>query len=246
MNRRGFLRNILSSSGAFYLMPLDGRQTRHLVVIITGGARKKDYYETASLSPNIRRLAREGFVFEQDHCERVASHETAFAELLQGRALLDSIGNGIQLDSIHQIPRVMQQYKPRIVICRDTSHDVGHHSYARYLNAVRTTDAAIGEVFDWIKAHPDFSNDTAIVIRPEFGRDDEVNQLGQLHHSYGFYYTHRVASIFWGPDFNRGVDRTTVIKTVDMMPTLTRLFGIKAIHAEGSVVPGLFKTLSSD
>src|SRR5439155_967791 len=110
-----------------------------------------------------------------------------------------------------------------------------------YLRSIQTTDGAIGRVFDWVKHHPRFSRHTAIVFRPEFGRDDIVNEHGQLHHSYGFDSTHRVATIFWGPDFNRGVDEKTVIRTVDMAPTLATLFGVDAIHAQGREVPGLFR-----
>jgi arylsulfatase A-like enzyme len=216
-----------------------------------GGVRKTEYYQDAFLAPNIRRLAREGFVFEEDHCERVASHRTAFAELLQGReflegaapypTILDYIGGGVLLDCIRKIPHVLQLHRPRVIVCREMAHDVGHESYEAYIRTVKTTDDSIGAVFDWIKGHDYFSRNTAIVIRPEFGRDDEVNEQGHLHHSYGFYYTHRVASVFWGPDFNRGVDRTTVISSLDIAPTLTALFSIHATYAQGRVVPGLLK-----
>jgi arylsulfatase A-like enzyme len=134
----------------------------------------------------------------------------------------------------------MERFRPRILVCREIAHDVGHDSFDLYLSAVKTTDDAIGRVFDWVRNHPYFSQNTAIVIRPEFGRDDVVNDHGHLHHSFGFYCTHRVASIFWGPDFNRGVDRATVINAMDMAPTLTRVFGVDAIHSQGRVVPGLF------
>jgi membrane-anchored protein YejM (alkaline phosphatase superfamily) len=250
MNRRRFCKNTFLGIAAFYAS--SASTTRHVIFIIAGGMRKREYLENPSLAPNFRRVAIEGFVFQEDHCERVASHTAAFAELLQGReysqggsaypTLLDHIGSGIQVDSLQMIPYVMQRYRPRIVVCRDTSHDVGHTSYERYLSAVKTTDGAVGSVFDWVKRHPDFARNTAIVIRPEFGRDDEVNEHGHLHHSYGFYYTHRVASIFWGPDFNRGVDGKTVISALDMAPTLTKLFGVDAIHAQGRVVPGLFRS----
>src|SRR5262249_20809108 len=86
-----------------------------------------------------------------------------------------------------------------------------------------------------------FGKTTAVVIRPEFGRDDEVNQYGELHHSEGYYYTHRVASIYWGPDFNRGVDRSTIVNRQDIAPTLTALFNVRATFARGRIVPGLFK-----
>ncbi|PYS39108.1 MAG: hypothetical protein DMG14_15240 [Acidobacteria bacterium] len=240
MNRRIFLRKVFAVSGAFYLPPHRRFKTKHLVFIVNGAARKKDYYEDASLSPNIRRLAQEAFVFAEDHCEHVASHEIAFSELLPG-PLLDCIGTGVQIHSICRIPHTMQLHRPRLLICRESAHDVGHRSYEQYLSSVRISDAAIGRVFDWIKGHPYFSKNTAIVIRPEFGRDDEVNQHGQLHHSYGFYYTHRVASIFWGPDFNQGVDRKTVISSFDMTPTLAGLFNLNATYAQGQVVPGLFR-----
>jgi arylsulfatase A-like enzyme len=254
MNRRDFLKQT-SFAAAGLLLPRFQFRTKHLIFIVSCGARKRDYYEDESLSPNIHRLAREGFVFEEDHCERVASHDVAFMELLQGRefnasdgarypTVLDYIGNSIEVDSITKIPGAMQNHQPRIVVCREASHEVGHNNYEEYLRAVKTTDESLGAVFNWVKAHPRFSHNTSIVIRPEFGRDDEVNEHGQLHHSYGFYYTHRVASIFWGPDFNRGIDRTTVIHSLDMAPTLTQLFGVDAIHAQGLVIPKLFRVLS--
>ena len=251
MNRRHFLKQT-SFAAAGVLLPTFRFKTEHLIFIVSCGARKRDYYEDEYLSPNIRRLAREAFVFEEDHCERVASHGVAFRELLQGRefraadnarypTILDYIGNGIQVDSINKIPRAMRDHRPRIVVCREESHETGHNSYEEYLRAVKITDQSIGTVLDWVKTDPQFFHNTSIVIRPEFGRDDEVNEHGQLHHSYGFYYTHRVASIFWGPDFNKGVDRTTVISSLDMAPTLSRVFGVDAIHARGSVIPMLFR-----
>jgi hypothetical protein len=254
MNRRSFLQHSLCAPASVLLAPLQTVRTHHVIVIgSSGGFRKRDYYEGDTLCPNIYRLSREAFVFEEDHCERVASHDGAFSELIRGRefdssattypTVLDYVGHSIQIDTIHQIPQVMQSFRPRVVLCRETAHDVGHESYEKYLEAVTATDAAVGRLFDWVKAHPYFSSNTAIVIRPEFGRDDEVNEHGQLHHSYGFYSTHRVASIFWGPDFNRGVDRKTVVHAVDLTPTLAKIFGFDATYGQGAVLPGLFRTL---
>src|SRR5262245_27184029 len=252
LNRRAFLQQSTRAATIWLGLPRQPRRTRHLVLIVNGGGvRKQDYYENAALSPNIRRIANEGFVFEEDHCERISTHNAAVAELLRGRecniddgarypTVLDYIGNGIQTQTIRSIPRLMHSYMPRILVCQESSHDIGHEGYEKYLRVVKGTDAAIGQVFDWIRGHQYFGQNTAIVIRPEFGRDDEVNDVGDLHHSYGFYYTHRVASIFWGPDFKRGVDRQTIIDRLDINPTLTHIFGIKAAYAQGRVAPGLF------
>lgn len=221
MDRRTFIEQT-AWSAAGLLVPFHKLNTRHLIFIVNGGgARKKDYYEDESLAPNVRRVASEGFVFEEDHCECISSHDTAFNELIGGHPW---VRNAPQVRSLRAVPQMMQHTRPQILICRETAHDVGHESYEAYLSALKSTDAAIGKVFNWVKSHPYFGGNTAIVIRPEFGRDDEVNAYGHLHHSCGFYYTHRVASIFWGPDFRRGVDRKTVIRSRDMAPALAKLF----------------------
>src|SRR5262245_60633799 len=140
MNRRSFVQQMALAAGASRTSPRP-RRTEHLIFIVNGGGvRKKEYCGDAALSPNITRLASEGYVFLEDHCERVSSHDAAFQELLQGGeagaripTLLDYIGNGIQIDSIRSIPQVMVRYKPRILVCRETGHDVGHTGYENYL-----------------------------------------------------------------------------------------------------------------
>src|SRR5436309_12499130 len=74
----------------------------------------------------------------------------------------------------------MLTYETRIIVCRGTEHDVGQRSYEEYLRVIRAIDLEMGKVFDWVKNHAYFSRNTAIVIRPEFGRDDEINRSGQL------------------------------------------------------------------
>jgi hypothetical protein len=212
MKRRSFLKAAVF--GALY----DRRaQTRHVILIVNGGgARKKDYYEDASLAPNVRRIAAEGFVFEEDHCDTVSSHDSAFTEMVHG---LDCK----ILDSMRLIPATMRNARPKILVRRELTHDVGHEDYRKYVGAIRKTDRQIGAVFDWIKRDDYFSRNTTLIIRPDFGRDDEVNQFGQLHHSFGYYYTHRVARIIWGRDFRWGMDQTTILNRSDMASMLDKL-----------------------
>jgi hypothetical protein len=219
MNRRIFLNRMAVAAAGPFLPSQGGPSTKHVIFIVNGAARKKDYYENVSIARHVRRLAREGFVFEEDHCGQIASHEAAFAELRRGAAY-PTIG------SLHLIPSTMEQRRPKILICRDVTHDVGHRSFEAYLSAVKETDDGVGQIFDWVKSHPYFGQNTAIVIRPEFGRDDEVNAHGALHHSYGFYYTHRVASIFWGPNFSRGVEKNTVVSARDVAPRIAMALGL--------------------
>jgi hypothetical protein len=104
----------------------------------------------------------------------------------------------------------------------------------------RTTDVQVGRIVDFVKRDAYFSGKTAIVIRPEFGRDDEPNMYGELHHSEGFYQTHRSAEIWWGPDFKVGVDKSLKNRR-DFAPSLLKLFNVNATDAMGQVHPEMFK-----
>src|SRR5580692_13068691 len=118
MNRRVFLNRMAVAVTGPFLPSQSGRRTKHVIFIVNGAARKKDYYENVSIARHVRRLASEAFVFEEDHCGQIASHDAAFAELLRGAAY-PTIG------SLHLIPSMMERRRPRILICRDVTHDGG-------------------------------------------------------------------------------------------------------------------------
>src|SRR5262245_13903867 len=100
MDRRSFLCG-LPGLASLFAFSKGALKTEHLIFIVNGdGVRKKEYYEDASLSPNVRRLAREGFVFEQDHCEEIASHDAAFAQLVGNLEYRVA-------DSITSIPQIL-------------------------------------------------------------------------------------------------------------------------------------------
>lgn len=374
MDRRTFLKSTALAGAGALLAPRVAEaaqsplnlKTKHLIFIVNGnGARKKEYYEDAEISSNIHRLAKEGFVFEEEHCNQASSHGTCFTELLTGnesqvsvplyptlphylrkvygdettkywyvnptsyfrqwrfdikyfaahaeygentrpisftvqhmffegnkkspteivaeqfpdmglnerekKHLADFIGGILarkeynpslkrpfiprspfveEGQALHLIPKIMQEFKPRVLIFQQVGHDTGHGAggYLRYetghdeyVSVARSTDESAGNIINFVKNDPYFSKNTTIVIQPEFGRDDEINVYGEIHHSQGYYYAQRVAGIFWGPDFNQGADRTTVVNRLDICPTLTKLFNVDAKYANGQVLPGVFK-----
>src|SRR4051812_13240910 len=120
MNRRSFLTGLAAGTAQLYNPTQVIRRTEHLILIVNGGARKKDYYETPSLCPNIQRIVSEGTVFEEDHCDNVASHETAFSELVYGLPAFSLV------NSPRMVRSVMRSQLPHILVCRDLLHDVGH------------------------------------------------------------------------------------------------------------------------
>lgn len=148
-----------------------------------------------------------------------------------------------EAQALYLLPRIFKEFKPRIMLFQQVGHDTGHGAggllrdetgFFEYSRVVRATDEAIGELIKLIKNDPYFSKNTAIIIRPEFGRDDEVNLYGEIHHSEGYYYGHRSASIWYGPDFRIGItDR--LVNRLDFAPTVAALFNAPAPYTHGQV-----------
>lgn len=147
------------------------------------------------------------------------------------------------------IPHVLKTFKPKVIMYQQVGHDTGHGNggflrqqtgYFEYEKVCKTTDEQLGKIIDFVKSDPYFRENTAIVVRPEFGRDDEINMYGEVNHSDGYYQCHRSASIFWGPDFKVGKSKLRVDRK-DMCPTLAQIFSAPTPFAEGQVRNHLFK-----
>src|SRR5262245_55950244 len=135
VSRRSFLKRAATGLAAGFLIPQSRDfDIQHVILIVPGGARKKDYYENASLAPNIGRLASEGLVFEEDHCETVTSHRSCFGELIGG------LPDCLYVNAGSQVLQVLQEFRPRVLVVREMAHDTGHDDYEEYLEAIRETD----------------------------------------------------------------------------------------------------------
>jgi hypothetical protein len=368
MNRRNFLKTVGAASAAGMLTPQPvgaeglgmNLKTKHVIVILNGnGCRKKEFYESPDISPNITGLAKEAFVYTEDANNTVSNHGNSWTELLTGNELQsgiplyptmphyirkhlgDSATNywflqgisyyrgwrynvkyytshpqyGIETrpvtmtsgqifferqerhprqivaeefpddmgltvaertkleqfvgdtlatgdyvpnlehralrrtpfweeaQALYLLPKIFKEFKPRVMVFQQVGHDTGHGAggllrdetgFFEYAQVARSTDEAIGELVRFVKNDPYFSKNTAIIIRPEFGRDDEINLYGEIHHSEGYYYCYRSASIWAGPDFKPGVT-DLVVNRLDFAPTVAALFNAPAPYSGGQI-----------
>jgi len=142
------------------------------------------------------------------------------------------------------IPLILKEFKPRMLIYHQVGHDAGHgddgNGYAEYEKVCRTTDEQLGRIIDFVQNDPYFSTNTAIVIRPEFGRDDEISKDGKIHHSDGYMQTMRSAEIWYGPDFKAGISNR-VTNRRDVVPSIARLFNVETPYATGMVHSEMFR-----
>jgi hypothetical protein len=146
---------------------------------------------------------------------------------------------------------ILKEFKPRLItlqiLALDDAHaDAGFWDYdtdfEQYLQHLSATDELIGNLWEFIQKDPYLRETTALLLRPECGRDDEVNVYGQLHHSQGNYYAHHVWTLAVGPDFRKGVQFGEKVNRRDICPTLVYLLtGVDAArYATGSVRTQMF------
>jgi hypothetical protein len=152
--------------------------------------------------------------------------------------------------SILMAGEILRAFKPKMItiqlLALDEAHaehhfsdcDTGFEAYRRHL---RTTDELIGRLWADIQADPYFRGTTALLIRPECGRDRTVNPYGQLGHTTGSYDAHYVWTTALGPDFKRGHVVKERVQRRDLAPTITYLMsGENAEYATGHVRTQLF------
>ena len=144
--------------------------------------------------------------------------------------------------SLHLAGQVLKAFKPRVLTIQVLAMDDAHADYERQIKHIRTTDELIGKLWADIQADDYFRENTSLILRPECGRDGEVNIYGQLGHSLGNYHTHYVWMMALGPDFKKGHVVKERVQRRDLVPTITYLMtGENAEYATGHVRTQLFK-----
>ena len=118
-------------------------------------------------------------------------------------------------------------FRPRLLTVSLRDADIAHGDFNGYVEVIRRNDREIGELFDAVRADPELADSTAILVLPEFGRDRDLNERRGLDHGDSSRELLRVALVAWGPDFKSGkVDRRE-IASIDVVPTILSLFGVR-------------------
>jgi hypothetical protein len=148
-------------------------------------------------------------------------------------------------------PQILKAFKPKMITVQILAMDDAHADfgfwdyntdYWEYVKHVKATDELIGKLWAEIQADPYLRETTSLVIRPECGRDDEINIYGQLGHSPGNYFAHYVWMMALGPDVKKGLVVKDRVQRRDFCPTITYLMsGESAEYSTGHVRTMMFK-----
>lgn len=129
--------------------------------------------------------------------------------------------------------KVIQEFKPELLVVNMQSIDVGHTNFTQYCNNIRKADYALATLWNTIQSTPGMANDTVLIVAPEIGRNLSPNSLIDNFGRYALDHTgdqtsREIFCLMMGPP---GVIKQNQVITsvtgesIDIVPTIADLLG---------------------
>lgn len=182
-------------------------------------------------------LSRSGIGNDPESTARIESY--ILEELRGGTSAITGLGAN-DAKALRVARNLLSIFRPRLLAVTLRNPDVAHGSFNDYVSVIRRNDAELGLLFDAIRADPSLAESTAIFIVPEFGRDRDLNERRGLDHGDNSDELHKVALVAWGPDFKRNKVVSRAVRSIDVAPTVAKMFGVSAGKSRGGTLTGLF------
>lgn len=191
-----------------------------------------------SLDPDAITLPKGQTLADPEQIQRVAGF--VLDGLTGGTSRITGPGGG-DAKAIRVGLEILRVFRPRVLGITLQNHDVAHGSFNGYVEVIRRNDQEIGRLWDAIQQDEQLRDKTAVIVLPEFGRDRDLNERNGLDHGDQSEELLDVFMIAAGPDFRRGKVLRDEVRTIDVCPTLLRLFGMPTPRdVEGRPILGLF------
>lgn len=137
------------------------------------------------------------------------------------------------MQNIYFGTKIIQEYKPELLVINMQNIDIGHFNYTQYVNNIRLADYALYKLWETIQNTPGMANDTILVVAPEHGRNLQPNSVVDVYGRYALDHTNDAMSreifcLVLGPSGK--VKQGQVINTpqgesVDIVPTIADVLG---------------------
>jgi hypothetical protein len=138
--------------------------------------------------------------------------------------------------SVYVAKRLMRQLSPSLLWVTLHDIDVAHSgTFSLYVQGIQRCDRLCSELWDAIQHDPEYANQTAMFILPDFGRDSDLDAGGNgfQHHRTGDPMSRTTWMIAMGPGFRQNVVIDRPVDSTDLVPTLGALLGFDARLASG-------------
>jgi hypothetical protein len=143
--------------------------------------------------------------------------------------------------AIRVATNILRVFRPRLLGITLQNADIAHGSYNGYVEVIRRNDEELGRLWDAIQADPALKDSTAVLVLPEFGRDQDLNQRNGLDHGDNSDCLRKIFLVAAGPDFRKDKVVRAECCSHDVCPTVLSLFTKNpGKHVNGKPIGELF------
>ncbi len=138
--------------------------------------------------------------------------------------------------------KIMQEFKPELMVINMQDIDICHFDFTKYVNAIRMADFALYKLWEAIQLIPEMANDTVLIVAPEHGRNQLPNSVIDAYGRYAIDHNNdqmsrEIFCLIAGPPGvvkQNQVFTTPKGESVDVVPTIANILGF---HSD--IPPGL-------
>lgn len=138
---------------------------------------------------------------------------------------------------------VMSKYSPNVMVINLKDVDsYGHaNNWTEYIKAIKTTDASIKEIWDYIQSLPAYKDKTTLIVSNDHGRHLDANG-GFAEHGDDCEGCRHIEFFAMGPDFKKNATiNTGNYEQIDIASTMAELLGIPKQYMKGKIIKDAFK-----
>ncbi|BAP29141.1 sulfatase [Chryseobacterium sp. StRB126] len=156
-------------------------------------------------------------------------------------------GNGTgyrdDLVTMTKTKEVMAKYSPNVMVINLKDVDsYGHaNKWDEYIKAIKTTDASIKEIWDYIQSLPAYKDKTTLIVSNDHGRHIDANG-GFAEHGDDCAGCRHIEFFAMGPDFKKNATISTGnYEQIDIASTMAELLGVPTQYMKGKIIKDAFK-----
>lgn len=153
---------------------------------------------------------------------------------------INGLGSGYRNDSTTQkvALHLLDSLQPNVMLINYKEPDASGHAanYPAYIEGIKTTDAYVYELWQFIQNNPAYKGKTTLIITNDHGRHNDGHLDGFVSHGDGCEGCRHISMLAIGPDIKKNHICTTRYSMIDITSTISRLFSLQMPYAQGKVM----------
>lgn len=137
--------------------------------------------------------------------------------------------------------RALDELRPRLMMVNYTDPDYVHWgNINHYTRGIAIIDEGLKQLDAWVRADPEYRDNTIFVIVPDCGRDSNPLAPVPCQHHFNSRSAHEIFALIYGAGIARGVVVDKRADQSSIASTIGKAMGFKAEFAEGPVLGEAF------